>query len=143
MSNGKNRLVKVNTAVNGFLNLSFDWTSFSLIRFFFLFCNAIGQCSLSGPTYCRRTVNNFLHNTLIDSHLWFIFLHNRPIVHDVTAPVTMDLEDKLATMHNITSVNKASFEKLYNNFVLKWLVFALCVVVVPEQILLGSIWRTL
>jgi hypothetical protein len=36
MSNGKNRN-------NGFLNLSFDWTSrLSLIRFFFLFCNAIG-----------------------------------------------------------------------------------------------------
>jgi hypothetical protein len=33
--------------------------------------------------------------------------------------------------------------KDYNNFVLKWLTFALYVVVVPEQILLGSIWRTL
>jgi hypothetical protein len=40
-------------------------------------------------------------------------------------------------------VNKANFVKLYNNFVLKWLIFALYVVVVPEQILLGSIWRTL
>ena len=67
----------------------------------------------------------------------------RPIAHDVTAPVTMQLEDKLATMHNITFVNKANFVKLYNNFVLKWLIFALYVVVVPEQILLGSIWRTL
>jgi hypothetical protein len=47
-------------------------------------------------------------------------------------------------MHNITFVNKANFVKLYNNFVLKWLIFAaLYVVVVPEQILLGSIWRTL
>jgi hypothetical protein len=35
-------------------------------------------------------------------------------------------------MHNITSANKANFEKLYNNVVLKWLVFALYVVVVPE-----------
>jgi hypothetical protein len=35
------------------------------------------------------------------------------------------------------------FVKLYNNFVLKWLMFALYVVVVPEQILLGSIWWTL
>jgi hypothetical protein len=40
-------------------------------------------------------------------------------------------------MHNITFVNKANFVKLYNNFVLKWLVFALYVVVVPEQILLA------
>jgi hypothetical protein len=39
-------------------------------------------------------------------------------------------------MHNITFVNKANFVKLYNNFVLKWLIFALYVVVVPEQILL-------
>ena len=46
-------------------------------------------------------------------------------------------------MHNITFVNKANFLKVYNNFVLKWLILALCVVVVPEQILLGSIWRTL
>jgi hypothetical protein len=46
-------------------------------------------------------------------------------------------------MHNITSVNKVNFVKLYSNFVLKWLIFALYVVVVPEQILLGSIWRTL
>ena len=36
-------------------------------------------------------------------------------------------------MHNITFVNKAKFVKLYNNFVLKWLIFALYVVVVPEQ----------
>jgi hypothetical protein len=36
----------------------------------------------------------------------------------------------------------ANFVKVYNNFVLKWLIFALYVVV-PEQILLGSIWRTL
>jgi hypothetical protein len=36
-------------------------------------------------------------------------------------------------MHNITFVNKANFVKLYNNFVLKWLIFALYVVVVPEQ----------
>jgi hypothetical protein len=43
-------------------------------------------------------------------------------------------------MHN---VNKANFVKLYNNFVLKWLIFALYAIVVPEQILLGSIWRTL
>jgi hypothetical protein len=43
-------------------------------------------------------------------------------------------------MHNITFVNKAIFLKVYNNFVLKWLILALCVVVVPEQILLGSIW---
>jgi hypothetical protein len=55
----------------------------------------------------------------------------------------MHLEDKLATMHNITFVNKANFLKVYNNFVLKWLILALCVVVVPEQILLESIWRTL
>ena len=40
-------------------------------------------------------------------------------------------------MHNITFVNKANFVKLYNNFVLKWLIFALYVVVVPEQILLA------
>jgi hypothetical protein len=46
-------------------------------------------------------------------------------------------------MHNITFVNKANFVKVYSNFVLKWLIFALYVVVVPEQILLGSIWRTL
>jgi hypothetical protein len=47
-------------------------------------------------------------------------------------------------MHNnITFVNKANFVKLYNNYVLKWLNFALYVVVVPEQILLGSVWRTL
>jgi hypothetical protein len=39
-------------------------------------------------------------------------------------------------MHNITFVNKANFVKLYNNVVLKWLIFALYVVVVPEQILL-------
>ena len=45
-------------------------------------------------------------------------------------------------MHNIIFVNKANFVKVYNNFVLKWLIFALYVVVVPEQILLGSIWRT-
>ena len=38
-------------------------------------------------------------------------------------------------MHNITLVNKANFLKVYNNFVLKWLIRALCVVVVPEQIL--------
>ena len=47
------------------------------------------------------------------------------------------------SMHNITFVNKANFVKFYNNFVLKWLIFALYVVVVPEQILLESIWRTL
>jgi hypothetical protein len=47
------------------------------------------------------------------------------------------------SMHNITFVNKANFVKVYNDFVLKWLIFALYVVVVPEQILLGSIWRTL
>jgi hypothetical protein len=35
-------------------------------------------------------------------------------------------------MHNITFVNKANFVKLYNNFVLKWLIFALYVVVVPR-----------
>jgi hypothetical protein len=46
-------------------------------------------------------------------------------------------------MHNITFVNKVNFVKLYNNFVLKWLIFALYVFVVPEQILLGSIWRIL
>jgi hypothetical protein len=46
-------------------------------------------------------------------------------------------------MHNITFVNKANFVKLYNNFVLKWLIFALYVVVVPGQILLGSIWGQL
>ena len=58
----------------------------------------------------------------------------RPIAHDVTAPVTMHLEDKLAiyAMHNITFVNKANFVKLYNTFVLKRLIFALYVVVVPE-----------
>jgi hypothetical protein len=43
----------------------------------------------------------------------------------------------------IQIVNKANFVKVYNSFVLRWLVFALYVVVVPEQILLGSIWRTL
>jgi hypothetical protein len=32
-------------------------------------------------------------------------------------------------MHNITFVNKANFVKHYNNFVLKWLIFALYVVV--------------
>jgi hypothetical protein len=42
-----------------------------------------------------------------------------------------------------TFVNKANFVKLYNNFALKWFIFALYVVVVPEQILLGSIWRTI
>jgi hypothetical protein len=47
------------------------------------------------------------------------------------------------SMHNITFVNKANFVKVYNNFVLKLLIFALYVVVVPEQILLGSIWRIL
>jgi hypothetical protein len=35
-------------------------------------------------------------------------------------------------MHNITFVNKENFVKLYNNFVLKWLIFALYVVVVLE-----------
>jgi hypothetical protein len=64
----------------------------------------------------------------------------RPISHDVTAPVMMHLEVKLQSMHNITFVNKANFLKVYNNFVLKWLIFALYVVVVPEQILLRSIW---
>jgi hypothetical protein len=44
-------------------------------------------------------------------------------------------------MHNINFVNKANFVKVYKNFVLKWLIFALYVVVVPEQILFGSIWR--
>ena len=39
------------------------------------------------------------------------------------------------SMHNITFVDKAIFVKFYNNFVLKWLIFALYVVVVPEQIL--------
>jgi hypothetical protein len=38
-------------------------------------------------------------------------------------------------MHNITFVNKANFAKVYNNFVL-----GLYVVVVPDHILLGSIW---
>jgi hypothetical protein len=33
-------------------------------------------------------------------------------------------------MHNITFVNKANFVKVYNNFALKWLIFALYVVVV-------------
>ena len=42
-------------------------------------------------------------------------------------------------MHNITFVNKANFVKVYNNFVLEWLIYVLYVVVVPEQILLGSI----
>jgi hypothetical protein len=46
-------------------------------------------------------------------------------------------------MHNITFVNKANFVKVYNNFVLKWSKFALYVVVVHEQILLASIWKTL
>jgi hypothetical protein len=32
-------------------------------------------------------------------------------------------------MHNITFVNKANFVKVYNNFVLKWVIFALYVVV--------------
>jgi hypothetical protein len=64
----------------------------------------------------------------------------RPISHDVTAPVMMHLEVKLQSMHNITFVNKANFLKVYNNFVLKWLIFALYVVVVPKQILLRSIW---
>jgi hypothetical protein len=41
-------------------------------------------------------------------------------------------------MHNITFVNKANFVKIYHNFVLKWLIVALYVVVVPEQILLGA-----
>jgi hypothetical protein len=45
-------------------------------------------------------------------------------------------------MHNVISVNKANFEKLYNNFVLKWLVFALYVVVVPEQIIESLSKRT-
>ena len=31
-------------------------------------------------------------------------------------------------MHNIIFVNKANFVKVYNNFVLKWLILALCVV---------------
>jgi hypothetical protein len=35
-------------------------------------------------------------------------------------------------MHNITLVNKANFLKVYNNFVLKWLILALCVVVVAS-----------
>jgi hypothetical protein len=35
-------------------------------------------------------------------------------------------------MHNITFVKKANFVKLYNNFVLKWLIFALYVVVVTR-----------
>jgi hypothetical protein len=39
----------------------------------------------------------------------------------------------------MTFVNKANFAKLYNNFVLKWSVFARYVVVVPEQILLATI----
>jgi hypothetical protein len=45
-------------------------------------------------------------------------------------------------MHNVISVNKANFEKLYNNFVLKWLVFELYVVVVPEQIIESLSKRT-
>ena len=60
------------------------------------------------------------------------FIIYRPIAHDVTAPVTMHLEDKLATLHTVASVNKANFVKLYNNFVLKWLIVALYVVVAPE-----------
>jgi hypothetical protein len=35
-------------------------------------------------------------------------------------------------MRAVASVNKANFVKLYNNFVLKWLIVALYVVVVPE-----------
>jgi hypothetical protein len=45
-------------------------------------------------------------------------------------------------MHNITFVNKAIFLKVYNNFVLKWLILALCVVVVPEQIIESLSKRT-
>ena len=70
----------------------------------------------------------------------------RPIAHDVTAPAGNDASGGQISnlcMHNITFVNEANFVKLYNNFVLKWLIFALYVVVIPEQILLGSIWRTL
>ena len=53
--------------------LSFDWTSCSLIRFLFLFCNVIGQCYLSGvsgPTYSRRTVKVWVNiKILLASHL--------------------------------------------------------------------------
>ena len=35
-------------------------------------------------------------------------------------------------------VNKVNFVKLYDNFVLKWLIFALYVIVVPEPILVES-----
>jgi hypothetical protein len=69
--------------------------------------------------------------------------YNRPIAHEVTASVTMHLEDKWAIYAQYNFCNKATFVKFYNDFVLKWLIFALYVVVVPEQILLGSIWRTL
>jgi hypothetical protein len=80
-------------------------------------------------------------NMLPDDCLFY-----RPIAHDVTAPVHDDAfggQISNLYMHNITFVNKANFVKIYNNFALKWSIFALYVVVVPEQILLGSIWRTL
>ena len=38
-------------------------------------------------------------------------------------------------MHNIIFVNKANFVKVYNNFVLRWLIFALYVVVVQYDTL--------
>ena len=57
--------------------------------------------------------------------------------------LSIDPLHMIISMHNITFVNKANFLKVYNNFVLKWLILALCVVVMPEQILLGGIWRTL
>jgi hypothetical protein len=46
-------------------------------------------------------------------------------------------------MHNRTFVNKANFVKLYNNFVLKWLILALYVVVEPEQIVREHLEDTL
>jgi hypothetical protein len=46
-------------------------------------------------------------------------------------------------MHNITLVNKTNFLKVYNNFVLKWLILALCVVVVREDIVREHLEDTL
>jgi hypothetical protein len=46
-------------------------------------------------------------------------------------------------VHNITFVNKADFVKLYTNFVLKWLIFALYVVVIPEQGAFGGHFKDL
>jgi hypothetical protein len=70
-------------------------------------------------TYIRRNQERR------ESKLWSCDSGAALIAHDVTAPMTMHLRKNWQSVHNITFVNKANFVKLYNNFVLKWLIFAL------------------